>query len=182
LQYRTAFRPNETAVDIFYANDGAWATVSNILYKYYKGTWTAESRNGNHDWGDYGGQAYRVLDDNRNTGWHSNAGSQLPQCLVVDMKELISIDYLVLWHLSEGLANNWIYFKDIEVYLSDTPVTPDVYQSSWGDPVAVYRWPGGFDGINIGLKPNSRGRYLVLYFPTSTTSTYISFAELDVYR
>jgi hypothetical protein len=27
LQYRTAFRPNETAIDIFYVNDGAWVTI-----------------------------------------------------------------------------------------------------------------------------------------------------------
>jgi hypothetical protein len=143
--------------------------------------WTAESRNGTHGWGEYGGEAYRAFDGDLNTGWHSKTGTPLPQCLVVDMKESISIHHIVLWHLPNGLANNWIYFITIEVYLSDTPVVPDVYQSSWGTPAAVYVWPGGFDGITIELNPNSRGRYLILYFPNSKSNTYISFAEMEVY-
>jgi hypothetical protein len=79
------------------------------------------------------------------------------------------------------LANDWIYFKTIEVYLSDVPVTPDVYQDSWGDPAAVYEWPGGFDGITVEFDPGSRGQYMILYFPNSRSNTYISFAELEVY-
>jgi hypothetical protein len=180
LRYRTSFLPSVTAIDTLYTD---WRTVSNIPKKYSRTGWTAESRNGNHNWGANGGQPQLVLDGDRNTGWHSTASppSPLPQCLVVDMKESIPVDHLVLWHLPAGLTSNWIYFRTIEVYLSDASVTPDEYQSSWGAPVAAYEWPGGFDGITITLNPNSRGRYLVLYFPNSRSNTYISFAELEVY-
>jgi hypothetical protein len=178
FEYRSVFLPPK-GVDYV---EKEWVTYENPFYYLYPRTaWTAESRNGNHSWGTNGGEPYRVLDGNRSTGWHSKTGTTLPQCLVVDMKESISIHHLILWHLTNGLASNWIYFKTIEVYLSDTPVTPDVYQPSWGDPVAVYEWPGGFDGITIELNPNSIGQYLVLYFPDSRTNTYISFTELEVY-
>jgi hypothetical protein len=178
LRYRTSFLPSVTAIDTLYTD---WRTVSDIPIKYSTAGWTAESRNGNHDWGAYGGQPNLVLDGNRNTGWHSAVGTPLPQCLVVDMKESIPVDHLMLWHHPNGLTSNWIYFRTIEVYLSDAPVTPDEYQFPWGAPVATYEWPGGFDGITITLNPNSRGRYLVLYFPNSRSNTYISFAELEVY-
>jgi hypothetical protein len=178
LRYRTSFLPSVTAIDTFYTD---WRMVSNILIKYSRAGWTAESRNGNHDWGAYGGQPQLVLDGDRNTGWHSLVGSPLPQCLVVDMKESIPVDHLIFWHLPNSVANNWIYFKTVEVYLSDAPVTPDVYQSSWGAPVAIYEWPGGFDGITVQLNPNSRGQYLILYFPNSKSSTSMNFAELEVY-
>ncbi|MDR1222410.1 MAG: discoidin domain-containing protein, partial [Tannerella sp.] len=178
LRYRTSFLPDPAAIDTFYTD---WRTVSNIPFKYSRAGWTVESRNGNHDWGAYGGSPALLLDGDRNTGWHSTPGSALPQCLVVDMKESRPVDHLVLWHLPAGLTSNWIYFRTIEVYLSDTPVTPDVYQSPWGAPAAAYEWPGGFDGINVQLNPNSRGRYLILYFPNSRSNTYISFAELEIY-
>ncbi|MDR1222205.1 MAG: Ig-like domain-containing protein [Tannerella sp.] len=171
--------------NIIVALDDMEKTVPVTVYEVHqldRTGWTATSRNGNHNWGTGGGgQPNLVLDGNRNTGWHSTTSAPLPQCLVVDMQESYQMDYLMLWHLPNGLANSWIYFRTIEVYLSDAPVTPDVYQSSWGAPVATYEYPGGFDGITIKLNPNSRGRYLVLYFPDSRTSTYISFAELEVY-
>jgi hypothetical protein len=154
----------------------------NYIYPASRTGWTAESRNGNHPWGDpYGGTPELVLDGNRNTGWHSALGTPLPQCLVIDMKASRKVDHLVLWHLPEGIANNWIYYKTIEVYFSDTPVTPDEYQSSWGSPAAVYNYPGGIDPITINMEPNSQGQYMILFFPNSTSNTYISFMELDVY-
>jgi hypothetical protein len=177
LRYRTLFLPDAAAIDTFYTD---WRTVSNIPIKYSTAGWTAESRNGNLAWGAYGGSPELLFDGDRNTGWHSSAAA-LPQCLVIDMKKSLPVHHLVFWHLPAALASNWIYFKTIEVYLSDTPVTPDEYQSSWGVPAAVYEWPGGFDGITIELSPNSRGQYLILYFPDSKSSTYISFTELEVY-
>jgi hypothetical protein len=48
------------------------------------------------------------------------------------MQESRPVDHLVMWHLPEGLANNRIYYKTIVVYLSDTSITPDEYQKSWG--------------------------------------------------
>jgi hypothetical protein len=177
LRYRTSFLPDAAAIDTFYTD---WRTVSNIPVRYSTAGWTAESRNGNLAWGAYSGLPQAVLDGDRNTGWHSSAAA-LPQCLVIDMKKSQPVHHLVLWHLPAAVSSNWIYFKTIEVYLSDAPVTPDEYQSSWGAPAAVYEWPGGFDGITIELNPDSRGQYLILYFPDSRSSTYISFTELEVF-
>jgi hypothetical protein len=179
LRYRTLFLPEATAIDTFYAD---WRTVGDIPFRYSTAGWTAESRNGNHNWGANGGAPGLVLDGDINTGWHSAPSSPLPQCLVIDMQESRGVHHLVFRHLPEGLTSNWIYFKTIEVYLSDTPVTPDEYQPAWGTPAAVYQYPGGIDGFTVELAPDSRGRYLVLYFPDSSTNTYISFAELEVYR
>jgi hypothetical protein len=179
LRYQTLYLPESTAIDTFYTD---WRTVGDIPFRYSTDGWTAECRNGNHDWGANGGAPGLVVDGNLNTGWHSKVGTPLPQCLVVDMQESRPVDHLVMWHLPAGLASNWLYYKTIEVYLSDTPVTPDEYQESWGAPVATYEYPGGFDGVTIPLAPDSRGRYLVLYFPNSSSNTYISFAELEVYR
>lgn len=179
FRYRTLYKPEAAAIDTFYT---AWRTANDIPHKYSTAGWTAECRDGNHDWGANGGEPFRVLDGDINTGWHSRPGTSLPQCLVVDMKASQEVRHIMLWHLPEGLASNWIYYKTIEVYLSDTPVTPGEYQSSWGTPAAKYQYPGGVDGITIEFAPNSKGRYMVLYFPDSSASTYISFAELDVFK
>jgi hypothetical protein len=143
--------------------------------------WTAESRGGNHPWGEYGGEPSRLFDGDLNTGWHTNVSAPLPQCLVVDMQKSLPVYGVTMAHLTGGLANNWIYFNTIEIYLTETPVTPDVYQSSWGEPVATYTWPGGIDPFNITLSAVTEGWYMILYFPDSRAATYISFAELNVY-
>jgi hypothetical protein len=178
FEYRSVFLP-PNGISIV---EKEWTTYETpFFYQYPRSEWTAESRNGNHNWGAAGGQPHLVLDGDLSTGWHSNASSPLPQCLVVDMKESIPAHHLVLWGLPGNLASGWIYFRTIEVYLSDAPVIPDVYQSYWGEPAAVYEWPGDIDGFTIELNPDSRGRYLILYFPNSRSNTYISFAELEVY-
>jgi hypothetical protein len=155
---------------------------NHITYMADRTGWTAESRNGYNPWTEGGGgEPFRVLDGNRSTGWHSQTGTALPQCLVVDMLETKHVDRIVMWHLTNGLTNNWIYYRDIEIYLTDTPVSPDVYQTSWGASAATYLYPGNIDPITVNLAPDSEGRYLILYFPTSRSNTYISFAELNVY-
>jgi hypothetical protein len=178
FEYRSVFLPLN-GINVV---EKEWETYPYpFLYNCPRNEWTAESRNGNHNWGAFGGQPYLVFDGNMATGWHSNASSPLPQCLVADMKEPVAVHHIVLWSPPGNLANDWIYFKTIEVYLSDVPVAPDVYQDSWGDPAAVYEWPGGFDGITVEFDPGSRGQYMILYFPDSRSNTYISFAELEVY-
>jgi hypothetical protein len=179
MQYNTLFLPEPTAVDTFYSD---WRTVSYIPFKYSTEGWTATCRDGNHGWGDRGGEPDKVLDGNLETGWHTRVGSSLPQCLVVDMANARLVDHLVIRFQANSIENNWIYIKNLEVYLTDTPVTPDVYQEAWGAPVAHYLNPGGIEVMTIALNPNSRGRYLVLYFPDSNSNTYISFTELEVYR
>jgi hypothetical protein len=141
--------------------------------------WAAESLGGNHPWGEYGGEPYRLFDGDLYTGWHTSLGQPLPQCLVVDMKKSQTIYAIRLSHLPEGLANGWIYFRSIHVYITDTPVVPDLPQASWGEPAVRYEWQGDADPFNIDVQ--ATGRYMILYFPTSRTDSFISFAELDVY-
>jgi uncharacterized protein YjdB len=162
-------------------------TVLVNIVKYSTEGWTATSRNGNHNWqGDGGdvdgaGQPWCVLDGDKTTGWHSRVGAPLPQCMVVDMKSLKDIHRLVIWHVTDGLRYQWLYYKTIEIYLSNDPVAPDERQASWGEPVGVHNYTGGYDPVIINLTPNSQGQYLILYFPDSTNNTFISFGELDVY-
>jgi hypothetical protein len=179
LRYRSLYKPNAAAIDTFYT---AWREVDDIPAKYSTAGWTAECRDGNHDWGSQGGQPEKVLDGDRITGWHSRPGSSMPQCLVVDMKASQPVRHIMIWHHPNAISSNWIYFKTIEVYLTDTPATPDVYQPFWGSPVANYQYPGGVNGFTIELAPNSKGRYMILYFRESASSTYISFTELDVFK
>ena len=179
MHYRTAYLPEEGAIDTFYT---AWRTVENIPYKYPTTGWTGESRNGNHGWEERGGQPDKVLDGDLETGWHSNTNFVLPQCLVIDMKESKTISYFIMRFQANAIERNWIYIKNMEVYLTDTPANADVYQDFWGSPVATYLRPSGVDLITIPLPAGSRGRYLILYFPDSTASPHISFTELEIYR
>ncbi|MDR2472713.1 MAG: DUF4998 domain-containing protein [Tannerella sp.] len=179
LKYNTLFLPEPTAIDTF-ASD--WRSMSGIPFKYSSTGWTATCRDGNHNWGAAGGEPDKVLDGDINTGWHTRVGSSLPQCMVVDMQNSRLVDHLVFRFQPNAVANNWIYIKTLNVYLTDTPATPDVYQEAWGEPVAVYNYPGEIEVFTVTLNPESYGRYLVLYFPDSKTNTYISFTELEVYR
>jgi hypothetical protein len=176
---RTLFVPSSIAIDTFYSE---WRTVNAIPNKYPRREWTAESRNSSHNWGDMGGEPFRLFDGSRGTGWHTAPGSGFPQCLVVDMKASLPVHHLMLWHAPEAVESNWIYFKTIEVYLSDTPIAATERQSSWGEPALIYNYPGGEDGIVLTLPQNSKGQYLVLYFPDWNRGAYISFTELEVYN
>jgi hypothetical protein len=179
LRYQTLFLPEEFAIDTFYVD---WKSVTGIPTKYSTEGWTATCRDGNHGWGERGGEPDKLFDGDLETGWHTRVGSSLPQCLVVDMQSARPVDNIVIRFQANSIASNWIYIKNVEVYLTDTPVTPDVYQESWGEPVARYLNPGGMEVLTITLNPNSQGRYLVLYFPDSSSgNTYISFTELEVY-
>jgi uncharacterized protein YjdB len=154
--------------------------------KYSTAGWTIESRGGNYNWrGDGGdvdgaGQAWCVLDGDRSTGWHSALNQSLPQCLVVDMKASKSLHRVVIWHLPNGLQYNWLYYNTIEIYLSNSPVVPNERQDSWGAPIGVHNYTGGYDPVSIDLTPNSQGQYLIILFPDGNNGPYMSFAELDV--
>jgi hypothetical protein len=146
-----------------------------------------------------GGNAQLVLDGNVYTGWHTYIGtsevpadtvkgtpavpatpaSPLPQCMVVDMKSPRIVTAIEINHLPGENG----YFQTIQIYLSESAIAPDIYRPIWGAIRADYTWTGGMP-FRIDMTP-SRGRYLILYFPNSSSeggkSTYISFTELDVY-
>lgn len=170
-------------------------TSSRNYQKYLKVDWTADSRGGTHPWDDLGdcgpgtfpgcpgtagGEAYRVIDDNQWTGWHSAVAAPLPQCLVVNMNESLEIDSIEIWHRPDAVASDWIYYETIEIYVSNVYVIPNERQASWGAPVATHNYTGG-NPVVIKFPETKQGQWLILYFPNSTTG-YISFAELEVFK
>lgn len=174
FEYRSVFLPPNGIDSV----GREWVTYEKpFMYKYPRTEWTAEARNGNHDWGDGGGgQPFLIFDGNMSTGWHSKVGAPFPQCMVVDMKESLEVDHLIIYPPAPA---NWRYLKDIEIYMSDEPIIPDTPQPSWGDPKASVTYAGG-DSFTIYFPDEVKGRYIALVFPNST-SAYISFMELEVY-
>jgi len=179
----TTFKPDAKAIDVFQAQKVQIpykASAPDTPYLYPTVGWQISSRGGNHNWAAWGGgQPHLLFDGNLNTAFHSNTGQALPQCLVIDMLETRSVNHLT-FRFIPGYPQ-YIYVKDVEVYLTDTPVSPNVYQTSWGTAVGTYTNSGSED-FTITLEPRSKGRYLIVYFPTSTNANgYINFAELEVY-
>jgi hypothetical protein len=149
-----------------------------FMYKYPRNEWVAEARNGNHDWGDAGGgPAPLILDGNMATGWHSRVGTPLPQCMVVDMKQSLEVTHIIIY---PPTTVSWRYLNNMEVYISDTPITPDAPQPSWGEPVARVQYPGG-ESFTINFPASTTGRFMAVVFLDSMASTYISFMELEVF-
>jgi hypothetical protein len=158
------------------------------LVKYPRTTWTAESKGGNHNWipdGDggtgNGGLPVCLFDGNIESGWHSNTGSSLPQCVVVDMKKILNVSSIIL---SPPTRADWCYLKDLEIYFSNTAVTPDgSVQPSWGEAVFKGAYPGpNGTSWQIDLPYGLSAQYVVLLFTsTSINATYISVMEFEVY-
>jgi hypothetical protein len=182
LEYRSVFNPTSTA-DTFYR---PWKTYQYpLIYKYDRSEWTGVSRNGNHGWGDgKGGQPELLFDGDAASGWHSRVGSPLPQCIVIDMKQPLSIDRIMF---QPPYTNGWCYIDDIEIYLSNTEMKPEDAPAplpSWGNPVFKGKYPYGSVGTNwdIDFPDGSSGQYCALIFPNSTSgNTYISAMEFVVY-
>jgi hypothetical protein len=175
FEYRSVFLPANGADSIA----GEWMTYDTpFLYKYPRTGWTAEARNGNHPWGAMGGEPDKMFDGLPNTGWHSLATAPLPQCIVVDMKESKKIHHI---ELLGAQTLDVVFYKHIQVFVSEMPITPDVYQPEWGTPVADVELTPTTLLCTIPLAEGSAGRYTVVYFLTSKTNTYISCMEFDVF-
>jgi hypothetical protein len=177
FDYRSVFLPPK-GVDYV---EKEWITYENpFFYKYPRNTWTAESRGGNHPWGDGGGgQPALVFDGDLNTGWHSHTGSSLPQCLVVDMKEAVPVHHITV---SPPTNPSWTYLDEIEIYFSNTPITPDVVQPSWGEPVKKLKYPGPRgSSFTVDFPSVPSIQFVVLYFTTSLANPHISIMEFEVY-
>ena len=175
FQYRSFFLPKNGLDTI--ARE--WQTSEKpFMYNYPRNDWFVSARNGNHAWGDGGGgQPALLLDGKTNTGWHSNASAPLPQCVVVDLKESLIIDHIILTPPS---TVGWRYIRDVDIYFSDTPITPDVPQESWGPPVVRSTYLSG-DTFKVQLPEPKSGQYVALVFPNSKSNTYISFMELNIF-
>lgn len=176
FEYRSVFLPPKGVDEV--ARE--WKTSDKpFLYMYPRTTWTAEARNGNHPWGEMGGEPFRTLNGDLNTGWHSRVGTPLPQVLVVDMKEQLPVDNVIIY--PPGPVN-WRYMNNVEIYVSETPITPDAPQPSWGSPAAKILYLGEYPFV-INFPAPKTGQYIAVVFLDSKTApnSYISFMELEVY-
>lgn len=157
-----------------------WVTYNKpFLYLFPRNTWTANARNGNHEWGDGGGGfPYLVLDGNTTTGWHSRVGAAFPQVFVIDTKESSTFTSFKLIPPSQ---TNWRYLVNVEVYISDKELPADAPDASWGTPAVSTVYDGSSE-FSIELPSATKGRYIALVFPNSKEgSPYISFMEFYAY-
>ncbi|WP_270087925.1 DUF4998 domain-containing protein [Sphingobacterium sp. SYP-B4668] len=176
FEYRSFFSPRNGIDPI----PREWQTSEKpFLYKYPRTDWTIQARNGHHAWGDGGGgQPALLLDGNMSTGWHSTAaGAPLPQVVVADMKESLTMDNIIIYPPSQV---NWRYMNKVNIYISDNPLAAEEPSPSWGSPVASATYTGG-DSFKITFDSPKKGRYMAIVFLDSKTNTYISFMELEAY-
>ena len=174
FEYRSVFLPPK-GIDFITRE---WQTSSKpFLYFYPRATWTAEAKNGNHNWNDGGGGSPALVFDGRdNTGWHSKVGTPFPQVFVADMKESLDIDNITI----VPPANlDWRYLDEITLYISDTKLPAANPDESWPEQVLRTRYDRS-DRFNIQLPAGVKGRYLAIVF-NNGTKAYISFMELEVY-
>jgi hypothetical protein len=176
LSYTTLFTLISPTTDTFRV-ETLIPTVIKTPKKLSNDGWTAASRNGNHSWGANDGRPEAIFDGNVVTGWHSTVGSPLPQCLVIDMKHTFSVHHVIMY-----LPTNtgWRYMNNVEIYLSDTPITPDVPQPSWGAPAAKVTYTGG-DSFTVELPSIPSGQYIALVFLDSKSNTYINLMDFEVF-
>src|SRR5699024_2664712 len=106
-------------------------------------------------------------------------GTPLPQCIVVDMKESLFVNNIILYPPEK---TNWRYIQNVEIYISENPIIPDVPSPSWGEPVAKELYSGE-DNFIINLPKSIEGRYIAVVFLDSKSSpdTFISVMELEVF-
>lgn len=179
FEYRSVFLPPNGIDSV----GREWVTSARPFnYEYPRGSWTAASRNGNHNWGSSKGEPKYIFDYDYNTGWHSKVGAPFPQCLVADMKSSLVVDY-VNFAQREQVSER--YMKDVQVYLTDTPVNPDdpnlLSILSSMTPAAVGRCQGE-QVFRLNFPTPQSGRYMVILFPNYLIGGgYISFMELEVY-
>lgn len=176
FEYRSRFLP-ASGIDTISLD---WVTYDKpFLYQFPREAWTANARNGNHEWGDGGGGFPNlVLDGNTTTGWHSRVGAAFPQVFTIDTKESIT---LTSFKLIPPSQTNWRYMVNIEIYVSDKELPADAPDVSWGSP-AVKTVYDGSNEFAIKLPSPTKGRYIAIVFPNSKEGTpYISFMEFYAY-
>lgn len=176
FEYRSVFLPRNGIDSI--ARD--WQTSEKpFMYKFPTTKWVATARNGNHPWGDGGGgQPALLFDGNKATGWHSSVGAPLPQVVVTDFNESLELDNIIIYPPAQ---TNWRYIKNVDIYLSDTPLPADAPSPSWGKPIASATYTGQ-EAFTIKFDSVKKGRYLAIVFlDSSSGNTYVSFMELEAY-
>jgi uncharacterized protein YjdB len=160
--------------------------------KYLTTGWTAEANSYWIDQNDNNKEHIpaNVFDGDINTKWHSDLSNPLPQCLIVDMQTSVEVDHIDILNNENNIANNWVYYGTINIYLVNEPVNPNITepQASWGEPIANYNFDeiGQYEARITLNTQHSQGRYLILFFPDSRAESgqapYLGVDELEVYK
>jgi hypothetical protein len=185
VEYRSAFCPSGS-IDTLYTNWSPYLTP--FVIKLPKTGWVAEADSWLAGWGDgqgsqgagSGGYPARTIDDDLNSAWHSSTSGSfdvntnknlnaLPHWIKIDMLSQQGIYRLNLYR-HPAIS----YAKTVRIYLSDTPD-----QASWRL-VSEMTYPADVRAV-INYSAAQQGRYLILYFPDSSSSIYSCFAEVDVF-
>jgi hypothetical protein len=143
-----------------------------IGYKYPKTEWFVEA---NSYFAEAAAFPSNIIDNDFTTIWHSALTTNPPHCLVIDMMETKPVYCVDIIQQSP-----FLYGNQVQLYLSNTPVTPGAYDASWGSPAVE----GIFGGeVNLVLKfPDGKsGRWLIIYYLDSLTFPYMNCAEVNVY-
>ncbi|MDR1339339.1 MAG: discoidin domain-containing protein [Prevotellaceae bacterium] len=180
IEYRSVFLPPR-GIDYVEKDWITYELPFSYKYPYPRTDWTAEAKGGNHPWDDAGGgQPALVFDGDLATGWHSHTGSDLPQCLVVDMKQSLPVHHITI---SPPTNASWTYLDDIEIYFSNTPINPDVSQPSlWGEAIVKMKYPGpNGSSFTVNFPSIPSTQFVVLYFTSSQVGPYISIMEFEVF-
>jgi hypothetical protein len=178
FEYRSVFLPPKGVSVV----EKEWVTYEySFLYKYPRNTWTAEAKGGHHSWWDAGaggGMPALMFDGTTTTGWHSNTGSAMPQCMIIDMKQSLPVYQIIMYPPANV---DWCYWDDIDIYFSDTPIAPTVPQPSWGEPVARLKYPGPKGSTwTIEFPTVLSTQYVAIAFLHTTKDVYINIMEFEV--
>jgi hypothetical protein len=144
-------------------------------------TWTVTASCGVYAWGisgNVGGQSYTggnpnlVLDDNQETGWHTEVNEWCLPMMVIDMKKPMEVTAIKLSnnHPNPELdAYSFWRIRKLYVYITNAPIdpnNPDTF-AELSDPVAEWganQWYAAQrPPYEISLQEHAYGRYLVLH-------------------
>ena len=90
LEYNTVFKPDSTAIDLFYT-ENVLVNTNKILLDYDE--WTIVDFSSQH--GGNENSVQNVIDGNQNTRWHSLAGgSSYPHWVIIDLGGLVDFSTL----------------------------------------------------------------------------------------
>jgi hypothetical protein len=93
------------------------------------------------------------------------------------MKKSLAVHHIVLYP-----DPVYDYIREMEVYISDTPIIPNIPQPSWGAPVAKLQSSGRGTGIIVEFPSGTSCQYIAMVFLSSSAWSYINLMELEVFR